>query len=56
MDKFSELLEMYLQERDRQNSDYYDGRYIGARIEGRQSMEDAASKMDDMISKLEGAK
>lgn len=27
MRKFSEVLEEYLEERDRQNSDYYDDRY-----------------------------
>ncbi len=51
--KFSEVLEEYLTERDRQNSDYYDNRYIGARLQGRHQMEDLAKQLDDMVTKVE---
>jgi hypothetical protein len=47
--KFSEVLEEYLAERDRQNSNYYDDRFIGSKIEGRHLMEDLAKEMDEMI-------
>ena len=49
MASFSEVLEEYLDERDRQNSDYYDNRYIGSRSEGRQRMADLAKELDEMI-------
>jgi len=49
MSKFSELLEEYLDERDRQNSDYYDDRYIGSRIQGRELMQELAKAMDKLI-------
>ena len=47
--KFSEVLEEYLTERDRQNSDYYDPRYIGLRAEGREYMNELAAELDLMI-------
>lgn len=53
MRKFSEVLEEYLQERDRQNSDYYDDRYLGARIQGREYMDELAQEMDRMIHGVE---
>lgn len=43
--KFSEVLEEYLEERDRQNSDYYDNRYIGDRWDARANLEDLAKEM-----------
>lgn len=46
---FSEVLEEYLSERDRQNSDFYDNRYIGARADGRQQMADLAKELDKMV-------
>jgi predicted CopG family antitoxin len=47
--KFSEVLEEYLDERERQNSDYYDNRYIGSKLQGRHLMEDLAKEMDLMV-------
>lgn len=47
--KFSELLDEYLMERDRQKSDYYDNRFIGDRMKGCWMMEDLAKQMDEMI-------
>ena len=47
--KFSEVLEEYLDERERQNSDYYDNRYIGSKLQGRHLMEDLAKEMDQMV-------
>ena len=49
MATFSEVLEEYLEERDRQNSDYYDNQYIGLRSEGRQRMADLAKELDKMV-------
>jgi predicted CopG family antitoxin len=46
--KFSEVLEEYLDERERQNSDYYDNRFIGSKLQGRHRMEDLAKEMDEM--------
>jgi hypothetical protein len=51
-DKFSEVLELYLQERDRQNSDYYEGRFLGDSVAGRYYMEDLAKQLDDMVQKV----
>jgi hypothetical protein len=51
-DKFSEVLELYLQERDRQNSNYYDGRFLGDSVAGRHYMEDLAKQLDDMVQKV----
>ena len=51
--KFSEVLEEYLQERDRQTGDFYDNRYIGSKLEGRYRMEDLAKEMDVMIQGVE---
>jgi hypothetical protein len=48
-ERFSDLLTEYLEERDRQNSDYYDYRYIGSRGEGAQHMLELAQKMDVLI-------
>lgn len=53
MRKFSEVLEEYLQERDRQNSDYYDNRYIGSKMLGRHVMEDLAKELDEIVEKVE---
>lgn len=51
--KFSEVLEEYLDERERQNSDYYDNRYIGSKLQGRHLMEDLAKEMDEMVQGVE---
>jgi hypothetical protein len=48
-ERFSDLLTEYLEERDRQNSDYYDYRYIGSKGEGAQHMLELAQKMDVLI-------
>ncbi len=50
--RFSDLLEEYLDERDRQNSDYYGGRYIGSRAEGRDKMNECLSRMNAMIERM----
>lgn len=49
MGKFTEVLEEYLAERDRQNGDYYDNRYILAKMQGRYHMEVLAKELDDMV-------
>jgi predicted CopG family antitoxin len=49
MRKFSEVLEEYLTERDRQNSDYYDNRFMDARYNGRLLLEDLAKELDEMV-------
>lgn len=49
MSKFTEVLELYLCERDRQNSNYYDGRFLGDSVAGRYYMEDLAKQLDEMI-------
>jgi predicted CopG family antitoxin len=51
--KFSEVLEEYLQERERQNSDYYDNRFIGTKLQGRHNMEDLAKQLDEMVHGVE---
>ncbi len=51
--KFSEVLDQYLDERDRQNSDYYDNRALGERVRGRQHMIDLSKELDDMIHGVE---
>jgi hypothetical protein len=48
-ERFSELLSEYLDERERQNSNYYDNRYIGDRSYGREYMQELADKMDQLI-------
>lgn len=53
MRKFSQVLEEYLEERDRQNSDYYDNRFIGAHLQGRLRMEDLAKELDKMVHGVE---
>jgi hypothetical protein len=49
MRKFTEVLEEYLDERDRQNSNYYDNRFIGAKLEGRHIMKELAQELDEMV-------
>ena len=51
--KFSQMLEEYLTERDRQNSDYYDNKTIGSARVGRERMEELAKEMDTMFIRLE---
>ena len=53
MRKFTEVLEEYLEERERQNSDYYDNRYIVAKLEGRNRMNDLAKELDEMVQGVE---
>jgi hypothetical protein len=48
--KFTEVLEEYLGERDRQNGDHYDDRFIGARSQGREHLEDLAKELDEMVA------
>lgn len=51
--QFTEVLEEYLNERDRQNSNYYDNRYIGDRTKGRYHMIDLAKELDEMVQGVE---
>jgi predicted CopG family antitoxin len=53
MRKFSEVLEEYLEERDRQNSDYYNNRFIGDKTEGQYHMTDLAKELDQMVQGVE---
>ena len=48
-ERFSDLLTEYLEERDRQNSDYYDWCAIGDKGQGAQHMLELAQKMDVLI-------
>ena len=50
--KFSEVLEEYLIQRDRLNSDYYDNRYLGDRWEARGNLEDLAKELDEMVGEV----
>lgn len=49
MRKFTEVLEEYLEERDRQNGDYYTDRYFGDRTQGRWRMDDLAKELNEMV-------
>ena len=51
--KFSDVLDEYLDERDRQNGDYYDNRALSDRVNGRQRMMDLSRELDDMINGVE---
>lgn len=56
MRKFTEVLEEYLEERERQNGDYYDNRYLrylGSKIEGRNRMIDLAKELNEMVQGVE---
>lgn len=46
---FTDVLEEYLQERDRQNSEFYDNLYIGARTMGREHMSNLADELNAMV-------
>lgn len=50
MKRFTDVLEEYLVERDRQNSDQYDDQYIGAKLQGRWHLQDLADELNDMIA------
>lgn len=56
MRKFTEVLEEYLEERERQNGDYYDNRYIGSKLQGRWRMDDLAKELDEMIQGINHGK
>ncbi len=49
MRKFTEVLEEYLDERERQSNDYYDNRYIKLKMEGCYRMNDLAKELDEMV-------
>ena len=53
MRKFTEVLEEYLEERERQNGDYYDNRYLGSKLEGRRHMDDLAKELDEIVHGVE---
>ena len=52
MRKFTDILEEYLNVRERLNSDYYDGRYIGERTSARYQLQNLAKELDDIIKKV----
>jgi hypothetical protein len=52
-ERFSDLLADYLEERDRQNGDHYEGRYFGDRVRGQEYMQELADKMDKLIHGVE---
>lgn len=49
MRKFTEVLEEYLDERERQSNNYYDNRYIKSKMEGWYRMNDLAKELDEMV-------
>lgn len=51
--KFTEVLEEYLDYRDRLNGDYYDNRYIGERMEGRYHMQNLEKELNKMVHGVE---
>jgi hypothetical protein len=51
--KFSEVLDEYLEERERQNGDYYDNRFLDDKTRGRWHMQDLAKELDEMIHGVE---
>lgn len=53
MRKFSEVLDEYLTEREKQTGDYYNNRYIGDEIADRYVMQDLANELDDIIHGVE---
>ena len=53
MRKFTEVLEEYLEERERQSGDYYDNRYLGSKIEGHYRMIELAKELDEMVQGVE---
>jgi len=52
MRKFSDILEEYLDIRERLSSDYYDGRYIGERTSAKYQLQNLAKELDDIIEKV----
>jgi hypothetical protein len=56
MRKFTEVLEEYLEERDRQNTGYYDNRAIEGRFEGRWWMRELAKEMDEIVQGINHGK
>jgi len=53
VERFSDLLEEYLDERDRLASDYYDRNMFQQRSEGVRRLAELGRMMDDMIYKIE---
>lgn len=51
MTKFSDLLEEYLEERDRQNSDYYDTHH--SILDNRRHMNNLKKALDEMVQGVE---
>lgn len=46
---FTEVLEEYLDERDRQNCNHYDNGWLGARARGQEKMNELAEELNEMI-------
>ena len=53
MRKFTEVLQEYLEERERQIGDYYNNRYSGSKLEGRHYMNDLAKELNEMVQGAE---
>ncbi len=51
--KFTELLEEYLDLRDKLNSDYFDNRFIGERSQAREQLAEIAAEIDDIFDRME---
>lgn len=56
MRKFSEVLEEYLDRRDRLNGDYFDDRYLGERVMARTELRDLAHELDAMFIQVKEPK
>ena len=56
MSKFSELLDEYLDLRDRDRSDYYENRWLGEGRKDSSRMQDLREMMDNMIENRFGEK
>jgi hypothetical protein len=55
MRKFSEVLEEYLDLRDRLNGDYFDNRPIYSRGIAREDFVDLADELDQIVAKVQSA-
>jgi hypothetical protein len=55
MRKFSEVLEEYLDQRERLNGDYYDNMPIYLRGDAREDLENLANELDEIVEKVQNA-
>ena len=56
MRKFTDVLEEYLEERHRQQSDYYENRRLGESLSGISRMESLANDLNEMVRGVENEK